>query len=82
MCKSITHLALADSVAALQDFKKSPASYVTGEHAKHNTLILSRNTPLMYCIPAPLYEHIVSEITKRGLNIGELYQDYLDNSKK
>jgi antitoxin StbD len=63
----MSHPVLAEITASVSELKKNPMSTVaSGDGAP--VVILNRNTPAFYCVPAKTYESLMERLEDLELN--------------
>ncbi|MDI1230896.1 MAG: type II toxin-antitoxin system Phd/YefM family antitoxin [Methylobacter sp.] len=64
----MTHIILANTTASVSELKKNPMGTVAaGEGAP--VVILNRNEPVFYCVPAKAYEALMDRLEDIELNV-------------
>ena len=63
----MAHIILAEMTASVSELKKNPMSTVAGGDG-FPVVILHRNLPAFYCVPAKAYEAMMDKLEEMELN--------------
>jgi len=68
----MTHLVLAETAASVSELKRDPMGTVASGEG-FPVVILNRNEPAFYCIPAPAYEALMDRLD--DLELGKIAKE-------
>lgn len=63
----MTHTILTETAASVSDLKKNPMGIVAAGEGMP-VVILNRNSPAFYCVPAEMFENIMDRLEDAELN--------------